>query len=175
VIVRDEVAHEAVKNVRVDRNFRHDSYSTGCYSRDFSRIGASVLTGEPQCIDSGGMIKAVKFISIPVRDQQRALEFYTQKLGFAIFTDQPFDDKQRWIELGIPGAQTRIVLFTPPGQEERIGSIMNTAWSVDNIDRTYEELSAKGIEFTGPPQRSEWGAYLLMKDPDGNIICLSTM
>jgi predicted enzyme related to lactoylglutathione lyase len=121
------------------------------------------------------MIKAVKFISIPVRDQQRALEFYTEKLGFTIFTDQPFDDKQRWIELGIPGAQTRVVLFTPRGQEDRIGSILNTAWSVDNIDRTYEELSAKGVEFMGPPQRGEWGSFLLMKDPDGNVICLSTM
>jgi predicted enzyme related to lactoylglutathione lyase len=133
------------------------------------------LTTAPFDADAGGMIKCVKFISIPVRDQQRALEFYTEKLGFTIFTDQPFNEKQRWIELGIPGAQTRVVLFTAPGQEDRVGTMLNAAWSVDNIDRTYEELTAKGIEFMGPPQRSDWGSFLLMKDPDGNVICLSTM
>jgi catechol 2,3-dioxygenase-like lactoylglutathione lyase family enzyme len=50
------------------------------------------------------MIKAVKFVSIPVRDQDQALAFYTEKLGFQILTDQPFDANQRWIELRIPGS-----------------------------------------------------------------------
>ena len=47
------------------------------------------------------MITHVKYVSVPVRDQQRALEFYTQKLGFQILTDQPFDERQRLIELKI--------------------------------------------------------------------------
>ncbi len=44
------------------------------------------------------MISHIKFVSVPVRDQNRALDFYTEKLGFTIITDQPFDEKQRWIE-----------------------------------------------------------------------------
>ena len=63
------------------------------------------------------MIKGVKFVSIPVRDQDRALEFYTKKLGMRVITDSPFDDTQRWIELGIPRADTKVVLFTASGQE----------------------------------------------------------
>ena len=46
------------------------------------------------------MIKAMKFASIPVKDQQRALEFYTRKLGFQVMTDQAMGPGQRWIELG---------------------------------------------------------------------------
>src|ERR1044071_6238401 len=69
------------------------------------------------------MIKAVTFISIPTRDQDRALAFYTDQLGFRVVTDQPFGE-QRWIELRIPGAETGVVLFTPPGQEDRIGGFM---------------------------------------------------
>src|ERR1700759_3760605 len=65
------------------------------------------------------MIKQVKFVSIPVADQKRALDFYTDKLGFTIITDQPFDEKQRWIELLIPKADTRVVLFTMQGDENR--------------------------------------------------------
>ena len=67
------------------------------------------------------MIKQIKFVSIPVADQNRALDFYTDKLRFTIITDQPFDKKQRWIELRIPKAETRVVLFTPEGDENGLG------------------------------------------------------
>ena len=120
------------------------------------------------------MIKRIKFLGIPVHDQGRALSFYTEKLGFQIFTDQQFNEKQRWIELKIPGSDTAIVLFTPDGQEDRIGTFVNTAWEVDNIEKTYHELSARGVEFTGPPQKQPWGSFAIMKDSEGNSICLST-
>ena len=120
------------------------------------------------------MVKRIKFIGIPVRDQERALSFYTGKLGFRILTDQPFSDKQRWIELQIPGAETGVVLFTPPGQEDRIGTFVNSSWEVDNIDTTYQELHAKGVEFAGPPQQQSWGTMAIMKDSEGNQIVLSS-
>ena len=53
-----------------------------------------------------GMIKSVSIVCIPVRDQSKALEFYTKKLGFQILTDQPFG-AQRWIEICVPGAETK--------------------------------------------------------------------
>src|SRR3954464_15023826 len=77
------------------------------------------------------MIKQIKFVSIPVADQNRALDFYTDKLGFTIITDQPFDEKQRWIELRVPKAETRIVLFTSNGDEKRIGTMMNLAYTCE--------------------------------------------
>src|SRR5450755_745065 len=99
------------------------------------------------------MIKAVKFVSIPVRDQDQALAFYTEKLGFQILTDQPFDGKQRWIELRIPGSETKVVLFTPPGHEERIGGFSNVTFMTDDIDRTHEEMVGRGVVFTAPPTK----------------------
>src|SRR6185437_15082624 len=74
------------------------------------------------------MIKGIKFASIPVRDQDRALAFYTQKLGLRVITDSPFDGTQRWIELGIPRPETKLVLFTAPGQEAMIGGFMNVTF-----------------------------------------------
>src|SRR5437764_13037107 len=102
------------------------------------------------------MIKQIKFVSIPVRDQNRALDFYTDRLGFTIITDQPFDEKQRWIELRIPKAETRVVLFTPEGDEKRIGSFMNVSYTCDDIEKTYAELKKRGVEFEGPPQKQPW-------------------
>ncbi len=119
------------------------------------------------------MIKQVKFISIPVRDQNRALDFYTDKLGFTIITDQPFDGKQRWIELRIPKAETRVVLFTPDGHEDRVGSFMNMSFECDDIEQTYQELRARGVEFEGPPEKQPWGTYAKFKDSEDNVFVVS--
>ncbi len=119
------------------------------------------------------MIRAVKFISIPTRDQDRALTFYTTQLGFRVVTDQPFGE-QRWIELRIPGAETGVVLFTPPGQEDRIGGFMNMAWATDDVQKTHDELVARGVEFVQPPKAEAWGTSAIFKDPDGNTFVLSS-
>ncbi len=120
------------------------------------------------------MIKRIKFIGIPVRDQDRALSFYTEKLGFRVLTDQQMSETQRWIELSIPGAETGVVLFTPDGHQDRIGTFVNTSWEVDNVEKTYAELQAKGVEFTGPPQKQAWGTFVMLKDSEGNQIVLSS-
>src|ERR1700686_3338004 len=109
------------------------------------------------------MIKQIKFVSIPVADQNCALDFYTEKLGFTIITDQPFDKKQRWIELRIPKAETRGALFTAKGDENRIGSFMNMSYECDDIEQTCRELSAWGVEFAGPPEKQPWGTYAKFK------------
>ena len=119
------------------------------------------------------MIKHIKFVSIPVADQDRALEFYTDKLGFTIITDQPFDEKQRWIELRVPKAETRVVLFTMDGDEKRIGSMMPATFACDDIEQTYKELSARGVEFVGEPQKQHWGSFAMFKDSEGNRFVLS--
>ena len=114
------------------------------------------------------MIKQIKFVSIPVADQNRALDFYAYKLGFTIITDQPFDEKQRWIELRVPKAETRVVLFTAEGEEKRIGTFMNMSYACDDIAETYEQLKARGVEFEAPPQKQPWGSYAIFKDSEGN-------
>jgi predicted enzyme related to lactoylglutathione lyase len=119
------------------------------------------------------MIKNIDLVSIPVRDQKRALLFYTEKLGFTVFTDTPFSETQRWIELKVGGAQTKLVLFTPEGQEGRIGSFMNLTLACDDLDATYAELSARGVEFLGPPRKEPWGSMAMMKDSEGNQFVLS--
>ena len=120
------------------------------------------------------MIKRLKFAAIPVTDQDRALAFYTEKLGFSVYTDQPFDDKQRWIELRIAGTDTRVVLFTADAHKPMIGGWSNLTFASDNVERTYEELKSRGVEFVGPPQKQAWGTYCLFKDPDGTTFCLSS-
>jgi catechol 2,3-dioxygenase-like lactoylglutathione lyase family enzyme len=120
------------------------------------------------------MIKGIKFASIPVRDQDRALDFYTTKLGFRVITDSPFDGTQRWIELGMPRAETKLVLFTAPGQEQMIGGFMNVTFMADDVEATAKEMKARGVEFAQEPQKADWGTAAIFKDADGNQFVLST-
>jgi len=120
------------------------------------------------------MIKQLKFASIPVRDQERALAFWTEKVGFRVATDQPMGDGQRWIELTIPGAETGVVLFTPEGHEDRIGTFFNGSFGCDDVDYTYSRMLAKGVAFEGPPEKQPWGTFAKFKDPDGNTFVLSS-
>lgn len=120
------------------------------------------------------MIKAVKFVTVFVTDQDAALEFYTQKLGFTIVTDQPMGPGARWIELRIPGADTGIVIAKPMMPDHRVGIVMNMAFSADDVQKTYDELAARGVEFTRPPKTEPWGTSAVFVDPDGNTFVLSS-
>lgn len=120
------------------------------------------------------MIKQLKFAGIAVRDQDAALAFWTQKVGFRVATDQPMGPGQRWIELSIPGAETRIVLFTPEGHEDRFGTFFNGSFACDDVDYTYKQLSERGVEFAKPPTREPWGTSAVFKDVEGNSFVLSS-
>ena len=120
------------------------------------------------------MITHVKFVSVPTRDQDAALRFWTEKVGFALMTDQPFSDRQRWIELSIRDSDTRLVLFTPDGQEDRVGGFFNGAFACDDVEATWRQLSERGVEFVAEPQKQPWGTFAMFSDPDGNRFVLSS-
>jgi len=120
------------------------------------------------------MITHLKFVGVPTRDQARALEFWTEKLGFRVVTDQPMGEAQRWIELLIANAETRLVLFTPEGHEDRVGTFFNGSFACDDVEATYRQLRARGVAFTAEPTQQPWGTYATFKDPDGNQFVLSS-
>jgi len=121
------------------------------------------------------MITHVKFVNIPTRDQEKALAFYTEKLGFRVVTNQPFDDKQRWIEMRIGTSDTRLVLFSGDGANAmQPGGSFNGALACDNVERTFQELSERGVEFVRPPSKQPWGTFAVFKDVDGNQFVLSS-
>ena len=120
------------------------------------------------------MIRGIKFVGIPVSDQNVALKFYTESLGFKVTTDQPFNDKQRWIELMIPGAETGLALFTPEGHEDRIGQFQSISYWCDDVFATAKALASKGVTFTKEPTNEVWGSVAIFKDPDGNQFVLSS-
>ena len=105
------------------------------------------------------MITQVKFVGIPTRDQDRALKFYTEKLGFEVSTDQNLRRQAALDRAAHRQCATRVVLFTPEGHEDRIGTFFNGSFACDDVGATYRQLSARGVEFTSPPEKQPWGEY----------------
>lgn len=134
----------------------------------------ATLMADTTTTTSHTMITQLKFVGIPVSDQDRALAFYTEKLGFEISTDQPMGPGKRWIELRIARSATRVVLFTPDGHEDRIGTFFNGSFACDNVEATWRQLSARGVEFIEPPTSQPWGSFAKFRDPDGNTFVLSS-
>jgi catechol 2,3-dioxygenase-like lactoylglutathione lyase family enzyme len=120
------------------------------------------------------MIRGIKFVGIPVRNQNVSLKFYTEALGMKVVTDQPFIETQRWIELLIAGAETGIALFTPEGHAKRIGEFQSISFWCDDVFATAKMLKSKGVTFSQEPKNEPWGSIAVFKDPDGNQFALSS-
>jgi catechol 2,3-dioxygenase-like lactoylglutathione lyase family enzyme len=111
-------------------------------------------------------INRISVVSIPVSDQQAARAFYTEKLGFETIADNPMGPNQRWVQLGLPGAETSITLVTwfpnmPPGCAQ--GLVLAT----DDIAGTHASLQAQGVTISAI-ETQPWGQFATFTDPDGN-------
>ncbi len=132
-------------------------------------------------------IKQVSFVSVYVTDQDEALDFYTNKLGFEVRMDNSSQPGMRWLMVAPPGAQTSLTLTTPESMQSSdpeqhgpdpagfaksaMGRLLWLGFDVDDADATYDELSARGVKFAMKPEQQPWGAKMgIIEDPFGNKI-----
>lgn len=114
------------------------------------------------------MIRRIKFTEVKAADQARALAFYTQKLGMTVHTDAEIGN-DRWIELDIPGAETKLVLSKGTPQDGRPALVFET----DDVQKAFDDLKGKGVQFTTGVEQAPWGTHAMFKDSEGNLILLS--
>src|SRR5581483_5582905 len=107
------------------------------------------------------MITDIARVAIYVRDQDVALDFYKNKLGFEVKADRPAG-KYRWIEVAPPGARTSIVLGTPDyetGSEDKVGGFTDIQLFTSDIQATHGKLASNGVKFTVKPMLMPWGSW----------------
>ena len=124
-----------------------------------------------------------------VHDQDVALEFYTKKLGMEVRSDAtaPELGNFRWLTVAPPGQDdVSIVLMAIPGPPvideqtaEEIRALMAKGFAgtvflvTDDCRKSYEELTARGVEFTEPPEERPYGIDSGFRDPSGNSFRLT--
>jgi uncharacterized glyoxalase superfamily protein PhnB len=112
-------------------------------------------------------------VGINAGDQEKAKTFWTDSIGFEPLQDLPFGEDERWIEVTPPDHNVILVLYTPESQKSLIGTFSNVLFECEDINATYQELSAKGVEFVDTPRKEFWGWWAMFKDPDGNTYGLA--
>jgi catechol 2,3-dioxygenase-like lactoylglutathione lyase family enzyme len=129
------------------------------------------------------MINSIRLSSIYVLDQDEALDFYVGKLGLEVNTDQDLGF-MRWLTVSLPGQPEREILLEtpgPPAHDEATAQQVREAvtkgagggwigFNTDDCRATYEELLAKGVEFTQEPTEHSYGVDCGLRDPFGNAI-----
>ena len=122
------------------------------------------------------MIEKLLNISIVVKDQAAALEFYTNKVGFEKRTDFAPPGGTRWVTVAPKGQDLELSIFeaTPsvdpkvPQSRLRPGGVHGTFKTTD-CKRDFEDLSARGVKFNEPnPVEYPFGIIVSFTDPDGN-------
>ena len=116
----------------------------------------------------------MRFASLWISDEDKAIDFYTNKLGFKLVVATPTPFGSRFLMFSPPGGGANIVLSKPvPGvPNARVGGFTNIAWETDVQQGPYELLKARGVEFTQPPTRQPWGTEARFSDQDGHIFQL---
>jgi predicted enzyme related to lactoylglutathione lyase len=90
-------------------------------------------------------IGQISLVCVPTLDQDRAIEFY-ESIGFEKRTDTPFGGGYRWVEVYPPEGTTGIALAPPPPGQEVRPTETGITLTTDDIDATYAELKARGVD-----------------------------
>lgn len=130
------------------------------------------------------MISNISLVAVWVRDIDESLAFYTDILGFEPQADLTFGEGYRWctvvhlqqpelaVHLTTPGPPLSPELQEAIARAQADGGFPGVGLRVDDCRKTYEELSAKGVEFIQEPSERPYGVEALMRDNSGNWMVL---
>jgi len=130
------------------------------------------------------MLKSVTHAGVAVHDQDAAIAFYTEKLGFELRNDVTIaDGALRWVTVGPPSQPDVEIILLPPGgpgtpEETRSqaleivaqGLLPGLIFRVDDCRATYDELKSRGVEMAQEPIEQPYGIDAAFRDPSGNHI-----
>jgi catechol 2,3-dioxygenase-like lactoylglutathione lyase family enzyme len=114
-------------------------------------------------------IKEIGTVIVPVSDQDRTLEFFTEKLGFEKRIDLPFGEGYRWLEVGPPDGQTSVAIV-PPREGDPVGVETRIGFATDDVDADHAELRERGVDVDEEVSRmgDDVPPMFFFRDPDGN-------
>ena len=123
------------------------------------------------------MIRGVNKVVVPVDDQAAAKEFWAERLGFDVVTDEAFGGRQ-WLEV-TPPDRSILLILSPRSPDEPRPAVRdelphsNVFFVCDDIERTHRELTARGVRFHTPPVKMPFGWWAMFEDADGTRYALT--
>lgn len=113
-------------------------------------------------------LQHISVASVYVSDQDKSIDFFVNKLGFELVSDDQFGEGQRWIEVKTPEGQTSITISKASEFGMTLGNFAGLVFYSDDVKGTVADLRSKGVEITEEANEQMWGTQAQFKDPDGN-------
>ncbi len=121
------------------------------------------------------MIDRIATVCLFVNDQDKAKNFYVNKLGFELHDDVPMGDS-RWLSVAPKGAETELILYKVDQNWEHyrqvVGQSQAITFNVTDMAGLFKDLKAKGVQFVMEPETQMWGTQAMIVDDEGNRLIL---
>jgi lactoylglutathione lyase len=110
----------------------------------------------------------ISVVTLYVEDVDRAIEFYTKKLGWTKTMDETMGEGMRWVTVAPPGEKTALTLAKVGPQSDGKPGFSRVILEVDDVHKSHEQLKKSGVEFSEDPRTEPWGGWAMFKDSEGN-------
>jgi predicted enzyme related to lactoylglutathione lyase len=127
----------------------------------------------------------ISHVTLVVTNKDQALRFYTEKAGFEKKTDVTGPEGYRFVTVAPSGPNPELALWEVGSAADPEQKRASERWAparsppiiiaVPDCRKAYEELSARGVDFTQAPKEHPWGVVATFQDPDGNLFSLSQL
>lgn len=113
----------------------------------------------------------ISVVTVFVNDMERAIKFYTEKLGWTKTMDVPMGADMRWVTVAPPGERTSFTLTkgSPGWSPEKVGGFSGVILEVDDVFQTHKDLTRKDVQFKEVPRNEPWGGWATFEDSEGNV------
>lgn len=118
------------------------------------------------------MLTHVQVVHVPVSDQDRAKDFYVDRLGMSVIADLHMGPHGRWLQVAPAGAATSLALV--PGDGSSAPGSATLVFETDDIEEDVAQLRERGLDLPEQIEDMPWARAIRFTDPDGNNLVLQT-
>jgi lactoylglutathione lyase len=115
------------------------------------------------------VIKHIATAAVYVSDQDQALRFWIEQVGFVVHSEHKIDAEARWIEVGPPGAESCLVIYPRSMMHDWGERKPSIVFACQEIQGTFELMRDNGVVFKEEPRKLPWSMFATFLDPDGNL------
>ena len=114
------------------------------------------------------MISRIATAAVYVDDQEKAVDFWRNLVGFEVRVEKEMGPKAKWIEVRPKGAESCLVIYPKSLMADWAERKPSIVFESENLRQTYEEMRSRGVNFQQEPQNLPWGPFAIFLDPEGN-------
>ncbi|MCH5586443.1 VOC family protein [Shimazuella sp. AN120528] len=120
------------------------------------------------------MLTNIATVAVYVNDQETAERFWIEQMGFVQKEKKQMGPNSYWLEVAPENAQTHLVIYPKSMMANADEHKASIVFVCEDVEQTYQHLMEKGVNFSGEPQKMQWGTFVQFQDNEGNEYLLKS-